>query len=85
MDKPTATINVIFYLAFPVLIVLYTIYRFGFQKSSISRRSNNSRASDGTIPDVRERMRLFNDRKAALMAKARETYLKKHPNATINT
>jgi len=93
MDNTNATnttkslTNVILYFAFPILILIYSIYRFRLHQHSshiyVSRRTNSSsRSSDGgSIPDVKERMRLFNERKAALIAKARETYLKKHPDA----
>lgn len=72
------TYTVIFYLLFPVFILIYSIYRYKSQHSSSSNQHNSSNRSSDSIPDVKERMRLFNERKAALIAKARDTYLKKH-------
>ena len=77
--------SVIFYFMFPVFILIYSIYRFNTHSSQPTsgsqRNATNNRSSD-SIPDVKERMRLFNERKAALIARARDTYLKKHADAT---
>lgn len=73
--------GVILYGIFPIFILIYTIYRYNTHSSPRNHRSATARSSD-SIPDAKERMKLFNERKEALIRKARMMYLKKHADAT---
>lgn len=83
-SSSTNLINVIFYFLFPIFVLVYSIYRYKSAHPSSSARTqrNSTSRSPDSIPDVKERMRLFNERKAALIARARDTYLKKHADAS---
>lgn len=76
---------VIAFYIMPLSILAYSIYRYKSRSttasSSSSSRNANNRSTD-SIPDVKERMRLFNERKEALIARARHIYLKKQADAT---
>lgn len=56
----------------PTIILIYSLV-VGFR---LNRRSTTTRSSE-CIPDAKERMKLFNERKEALIKKARMMYLKK--------
>lgn len=73
--------GVILYFIFPIFILVYTIYRYKSHSPSRNHRNPSTRSSD-SIPDAKERMKLFNERKEALIKKARMMYLKKHADAT---
>lgn len=68
---------------FPIFILIFFIYKYYCQSPSSSRnqRNTSSRSSD-SIPDTKERMKLFNERKEALTNQARMLYLKKRADAT---
>lgn len=74
---------VIFYFIFAIFILVYPIYRYKTRSSSsgLNQRNNKARSS-GTIPDAKERLKLFHERKAALIERARTMYLKKQAEAT---
>lgn len=74
------------YYVCPVLISLYFSYKlFNVLKSTLNgqgqRSSSKCSGSDVSILDAKQRMKLFNERKAALISKAREAYLRKHKSA----
>lgn len=52
-----------------LVILIYFIYKL---LTKLSRDNPN------TIPDAKERTKLFNERKKELMEKAKQIYLKKH-------
>lgn len=62
------------YFYITILVVLYSIYRV---IHLIRSRCNSTRSSD-SIPDAKERTKLFYSRKEAMIKKAREEYLRKH-------
>lgn len=67
---------------FPIFILIFFIYKYYSQSpTSRNQRNTTSRSSD-SIPDTKERMKLFNERKEALTNQARMLYLKKRADAT---
>lgn len=73
-------INVIFYFLFSLLVFsIYLIYRCKFRSASASylNQRNDKARSSTSIPDAKERLKLFHERKAALIERARTMYLKK--------
>lgn len=63
---------VIVYYIIPIIILIYSLV-VGFR---LNQRNTTTRSSE-SIPDAKERMKLFNERKEALIKKARMMYLKK--------
>lgn len=63
---------VIVYYIIPIIILIYSLV-VGFR---LNQRNTTSRSPE-SIPDAKERMKLFNERKEALINKARMMYLKK--------
>lgn len=68
-DRTTGSFTAVMFLIF-IVFLIYLIYRFfrNFTKGQSSDR----------IPEAKERMKLFNERKEALIQRARDIYLKKH-------
>lgn len=73
------------YFMVPIMIFIFTmIYKYVIHSATSASRGRHGTKSKSSesIPDAKERAKLFHERKNALIEKARAMYLKKRSDAT---